>query len=364
MDNKKTFGVGVCGCGKISSIYLTNMINKFQNLRVISCCAEHFESAEKRASQFGIEATTYSEMLRDGRVDIVVVLTPAPTHYALIRQALEAGKHVYTEKCITLETAQAMELKAMAAEKGLYLSSAPDTFLGSAHQSARRAIDEGKIGTVTGFSVSVNRCWDFLASRYSFLNLPGGGIDLDYGVYYMTQLINLLGPMESVFAMSDNYKSTRVNTNENSPDFGKEFFSPNNTRVCAAVRTKSGIPGTFLLDGESIRSDMGKVFVYGTEGVLTLCDSNFFGGKITLTRCDGETGAFVETAVDYDLPYSENSRGVGPAEMASAILEGRRSRTDCALAIHVLDIFETMSASAASGKLEYLKTTCPRPDAL
>ena len=147
----KKMRVGVVGCGAISDIYLTNMIHNFENLEVAACCAGHLEHAKKKAEQYGIKGCTYEEILADPSIEMVVILTPAPTHEGLIRQALEAGKHVYTEKTMTLAPETAAKLIGLAEEKHLYLGSAPDTFLGSALQTARKAIDDGLIGEVTSF---------------------------------------------------------------------------------------------------------------------------------------------------------------------------------------------------------------------
>lgn len=172
-----------CRRGAISDIYLTNMIHNFENLEVAACCAGHLEHAKKKAEQYGIKGCTYEEILADPSIEMVVILTPAPTHEGLIRQALEAGKHVYTEKTMTLAPETAAKLIELAEEKHLYLGSAPDTFLGSALQTARKAIDDGLIGEVTSFEACANRDLDLLASIFRFLRMPGGGICYDFGVY-------------------------------------------------------------------------------------------------------------------------------------------------------------------------------------
>jgi predicted dehydrogenase len=363
-NQEEKLGVGVCGCGAISRIYLQNMTHRFSNLAVVSCCARHLEHAQKRAEEFGIEAMTYEEMLQDERISLIVILTPAPTHAALIRQALLAGKHVYTEKAICLDVGEAKALQALAEEKNLYLSSAPDTFLGEALQTARRAIDAGRIGQVTGFSVSANRNQDLLGALFSFQNLPGGGIDLDYGVYYLTALVSLLGPIKEVSAMEDNPKPVRKNPIPQSPDFGREYASPNVSRVSALLKTKSGIPGTLLLDSESILTDLARFYIYGTEGVLTLCDANGFGGTVRLTAMGPDYRKVQEEDLDLGLPYADNARGIGPSEEAAAILAGRKSRTDCSMAIHVLDVLKTMERSSRTGKTLPVETACERPEML
>lgn len=164
--------VGVIGCGAISDIYLKNMINEFDNLEVTACAAGHLENALKKAKQYGIRGCTVDQLLADGSIDMVVILTPAPTHYELIKRALESGKHVYTEKTMTITPETARELVELADEKGLYLGSAPDTFLGASWQTARKMIDEGKLGEITSFQISANRDLDFLTSLFGFSGCP------------------------------------------------------------------------------------------------------------------------------------------------------------------------------------------------
>ena len=149
----KPVRTAVIGCGAISDIYLQNMIRRFSTLEVLYCSANHREHAERKAAQYGLRAAEVDEILANPEVELVVVLTPAPSHYDLIRRALLAGKHVYTEKPIATELRQAQELIRLAREKGLRFGSAPETFMGSGIQTGVRAIDEGRIGEVTSFHV-------------------------------------------------------------------------------------------------------------------------------------------------------------------------------------------------------------------
>ena len=155
------------------------------------------------------------------------------------------GKHVYTEKTLTDDPAAAEELLKLAQEKGLQLGSAPDTFLGSSLQTARKAVDSGMLGDIHSFAVSSTRCNDYFASRYPFLREPGCGLLYDYAVYYVTALVSLLGPAAMVCGTVENPYSVRKNIFRDSPDFGKSFSSPNESQVCALMRMKSGVMGTF-----------------------------------------------------------------------------------------------------------------------
>lgn len=359
---EKAMKVGVVGCGSISDIYLKNMIGVFDNLEVVACCAAHLENARKKAEQYGILGCTYEEILANPEIEMVVILTPAPTHYGLIRQALEAGKHVYTEKTLTIDLPQARELAALADEKGLYLGSAPDTFLGAAWQRARQVIDSGALGQITSFQICGNRCLDWLTSYFKFLRLPGGGICFDYGVYYLTALVSLLGPVGQVSAVVENRKPVRVDCNPDSPDYGKEFAYDNEGQVTAILRLENGVTGTFTLNGESLLADMAQFTIYGTEGVLKLTDPNGFGGDIRIVRFNN--WQFEEEIVDNSLPCGENSRGLGPSEMAAAIREGRPNRASKELALHVLDVICAMMASHEKGGFVPVESSCSMPDPL
>lgn len=355
----QTMKVGVVGCGSISDIYLKNMIGVFDNLEVVACCAAHLENAQKKARQYGIRGCTYEEILADPEIDMVVILTPAPTHYGLIKQGLEAGKHVYSEKTMTVDLAQARELAALADEKGLYLGAAPDTFLGAALQRARQIVDSGCIGEVTSFQICANRNLDWLTSHFRFLRMEGGGICYDYGVYYLTALVSLLGPVAEVSAIVENRKPVRVDQNADSPDFGKEFRYDNEGQVTALVRLENGVSGTFTLNGESLLADMAVFSIYGTEGVLKLTDPNGFGGELKLVKF--ENWNFSEETVENYLPHSDNSRGLGPAEMAAAIREGRPNRASKEMAVHVLDTICAMMESARNKRFVPVESTCSRP---
>ena len=359
---KKSIGTAVIGCGMISGIYLENMIQRFQNLDVIACCDMDPARSKLQAEAHGIESRTLEQILEDPSIEMVVILTPAPTHYQLIRSALNAGKHVYTEKTMAIHPEDAAQLCALADSKRLYLGAAPDTFLGAALQKARALIDQGVLGEITSFNICANRDLNYFTSHYRFLRLPGGGICYDYGVYYLTALVSLLGPISSVCATVDNLHPVRIDQNPNSPDFGKPFSYENESRVVALMQTESGIPGTFTLNGESIHEDLGVFTLYGTKAVLQLANPNYFGGELTLTWYEGT--AQKTQAVENDLPFGENCRGIGPSEMAEAILSRRQNRASKEQAYHVLDIISTIMESSKEGCFLPVKTTCSRPPLL
>ena len=353
----------VVGCGSISDIYLTNMRDRYDNLEVLSCCSKGMDSAVRQGKKYGIRAQTLEQILQDPEIELLVILTPAPTHYDLIRKGLLAGKHVYTEKPIATTVAEAKELIRLADERGLYLGSAPETFLGSAVQTARKAIDDGLIGEVTSFHVVANRDITLLASLFKFLRMPYGGIGYDYGVYYLTALVSLLGPMKQVFGTVSYRSRVRINSFPQSPEYGQEYIYDNESQIDAVLTTQSGISGTFSLNGDSLPMDLAYFTVYGTKGMLKLGDANQFGGDTVLLPASlpGEGGGTPVTLEPVN-DLSENSRGIGPADLARAIREGGKPRVSREMACHVLDIVEQILRSSETGAACSLSTTCERPE--
>ena len=356
----KPVKTAVIGCGAISDIYLQNMINKYATLDVVACCASHRENAEKKAAQYGIRAASTDEILADGEVELIVVLTPAPTHYELVKKALLAGKHVYTEKPLATELWQAKELLALAEEKGLRLGAAPETFLGSALQTGRKALDDGLLGQISSFHVVANRDLTVLASLFKFLRMPGGGIGYDYGVYYLTALVSLLGPMAKVYAQVDNLKPVRHNVVPFSPEFRQDYAYNEEAQINAVLTTKSGVVGTFSLNGDSAMQDQAYFTIHGTGGILQLTDANQFGGEVRFLPNDPREAKW--RVLEPVSALSDNCRGLGPANLAACIREGGAHLASGEMAAHVLEIIEQMMKSSEAGAPMELSTECARPE--
>lgn len=365
MSKAKPLGVGVVGSGMISSIYLKNMTSRFDILRVEAMTSAHLENARKRAAEFGIPARPYEELLADGNIDLIVNLTPTPAHGEIIRRALEACKHVYTEKTLTTDHHSALALRDLAAQKGLWLGSAPDTFLGAAWQTARKAIDEGLIGEVTSFAFAANRDYNFLTSFFTFLNKPSGGIAYDYAVYYLTALCVLLGPVKRVAAVVRNPYPIHEDINPRSDTFGQQIDTPNESEFSAVLELASGVAGTAHVNGDSVIEDKHFFSIYGTKGILYLPDPNGFGGEVLFQP----NWAYNETPaqprpLDCPFGYADNSRGVGPAELAWAVRAGRPARANADMACHVLEVVDAIIESGRTRAFVDIATTFTRPEPL
>lgn len=345
---------GVIGAGAISDAYLKNLTGRFSSrIRVKTIAANHIENAEKKAAVYGCGYDTVEGMLGDDEIEMVIILTPVGSHASLIRQALNAGKHVYTEKTITVTSEEAEELISLAEEKGLYLCSAPDTFLGSACETAKKAIEEGMLGDINSFSISICRNNDILTSWFPFLRQPGAGILRDYVVYYLTALCGLLGEAEETAAFLKAPYPERTCILESSPDYGKMISTPNESIMTAILKLKNGITGTLHDDSESHLIDRADFMIYGRKGMLKLADPNHFGGDVYFTPAiPADMSNPQAVKLEPVNAYTDECRGIGPYDLALCIRAGGTPRTDASLALHVLKIMEAMERSSAAHTYE------------
>ena len=198
----KKFGVGIIGCGNISSAYL-KLAPLFGSIEVLAVADLNTEAAAARADEFSVRADTIDALLASDDIEIVVNLTIPAAHFEVTKRILEAGKHAYSEKPFVLTLEEGEALRALAASKGLRVGSAPDTFLGGAHQLARATIDDGKVGKIIGGTCHVmSHGMENWHPNPDFFFQPGGGPILDLGPYYVTNLVQLIGPVKAVSAMA------------------------------------------------------------------------------------------------------------------------------------------------------------------
>ncbi len=188
--------VGIVGCGVISRHYAQNA-RAFDSFEIVACADVDLSAAESLAAEHDLPVATVDELIADPAIDIVLNLTPPAVHVAVIRKALAAGKHVYSEKPLATTSAEAAELVALAGEHGLRLACAPDVFLGGAYQAARGLLDEGAIGEPLSVSAAM-----LVGSQATWHPNPdiffadGAGPLLDMGPYYLSTIVALLGPVD------------------------------------------------------------------------------------------------------------------------------------------------------------------------
>ncbi|GHT63307.1 oxidoreductase [Spirochaetia bacterium] len=358
MDKIKKVKVAVVGCGVISEIYLTNMTGKFEILEVIGCCDIIKERMEKRAKQFNIKQMNIEEILNDKDIELVLNITDPKNHHLVSTQVLNAGKNLYSEKPIDLSIESARELVQLADKKGLLYGNAPDTFMGQAIQDARFYLDSGLIGDVTSVTATLNRDSGLLAERYPFTALPGGGIGLDVGVYYVTAMLSLLGPVQDVSGFVTTIRPERTHYFPNKEDFGQKFRLEAENLVVGSFRFASGVFGNLHFNSSSIGNEKPQITIFGTDGILYLPDPNQFGGDVKVIL----KGATEPVTLPHTHAFTTNSRGIGPAELAWSLRLGRRPRTSKEMAFHGLELLLGLYKSCETQQFYQMTSSFERPN--
>lgn len=349
--------VGIVGCGVISDIYLNNLKNVFNNVEVIACCDLIRERAEKRASEYGIPKVYDPEdFYKDDDIELVVNLTYPKSHTEVDLLALNAGKHIYSEKPYGLEKSYAKKVIDLAKSKNLLSGSAPETFMGGGLQTCRKLIDDGAIGepiAATGFMMGHGpESWH---PDPEFFYEKGGGPMFDMGPYYLTALVSMLGPVKTVSGAAKITFPQRTITSQ--PKYGKVMNVEIPTYLNGTLTFANGVIGTVIVTFDVWGSTLPNIEIYGTEGTLRVPDPNTFGGPVKIKRAN--SNEWEEIPLMYG--YQSNSRGIGVSDMCSCLINGGTHRAHSDMAFHVLDIMESIHVSSDTHSMINLDTTCQRP---
>lgn len=351
--------VGIIGAGNVSSQYL-NAAKFFSAFEIAAIADLELERAQTRATEYGVaKALTVDQLLADPEVALVINLTIPSVHAAVSKQVLEAGKAVYSEKPLGTLREAAKEVIDLAAARGLRVGCAPDTFLGAGLQSARKALDDGLIGEPVGAAAfMMSRGMEMWHPDPAFFYQPGAGPLFDVGVYYVTALVHLLGPVAKVAGTAKTSFAERLVTSQPNPGTRIPVTTP--THISALLSFETGAVATLMTSFDVWASELPRIEIYGGEGTLSVADPNTFGGPLRLKRAGDESWT--------DLPlthgYTENSRGLGVADMAHALSSGRAHRAGGELAYHVLDIMQSTLEAAEQERTVVLTSRTDRPAAL
>jgi len=359
--------IGVVGCGSISLAYMRNA-PLFHEVAITACADLFPEAATRRATEFGLRAMAVDAMMADPAIDLILNLTIPAAHFDISMQALVAGKHVFTEKPLAVTADLGRKLVTKAAAAGLLIGSAPDTFLGAAGRMARRLMEDGSIGTpVTGTAFMMGRGMEHWHPDPGFYYQPGAGPVLDMGPYYLTMMVNLLGPVRRVQAIATSGLAERLITAAG-PKQGSRFTVGTPTSVLSLLEFTSGASVTFGASWDVFRHSNPPIELHGTKGSLRLPDPDTFGGVVALSDGGGDwqetdTATMLYGAVNWPVvgPDRANYRMLGLADLARALSEGRTPRASGDLALHVLEIMESTLRAGETGQAQPVTGTVAQP---
>jgi predicted dehydrogenase len=367
--SKRQLGVGVIGCGNISAAYM-RLAPMFRGMEMRACADLDRQAANARAKEFGLRSQSVEELMASPDIDIVVNLTIPAAHYVVSNAALDAGKHVYSEKPFVLSVREGKTLAQKAARRNLRIGSAPDTFLGGAHQHARHLIDSGAIGKVTsGTAFVMNHGMEHWHPNPDFFYKPGAGPVLDIGPYYITNLVQLIGPVKRVVALSATPEKKRTISSE--PRKGEQVTVETPTTLQSLLEFENGATIMFGSSWDVWNHGHTNMELYGEKGTLYVPDPNFFGGEVRLTK----DAVPVKRMRKFEHPFYRpnqkhasgmlaNYRASGLCDMAVAILKDRPHRCSLELALHVVDVMTAILKSAETGRFVATTTSCERPEPL
>lgn len=365
----KKLGIGVIGCGNISKAYFS-LAPLFRGIEMRACADINMDAAKARAKEFKLRAETVEELLKDDEIDIIVNLTIPAVHYGVSKQILDAGKHVYSEKPFVLSVKEGLDLKSRAEKKGLRIGSAPDTFLGGAHQLVRNLIDTGALGKITSGTCHVmGHGMEHWHPNPDFFFQPGAGPVLDIGPYYITNLIQLIGPVKQVAAFATTPAKER--TISSKPRAGEKIPVNTPTTIHGLLEFENGAVVTLNTSWDVWAHGHAPMELYGETGTVFVPDPNFFGGDVRITEAAKPVKKLPKWRHPFGVPNEMHGQGMmanyrtaGLADMALAIAEGRPHRCSMELALHAVDVMTGLLRSGETGKFVAMQTSCERPAAL
>ena len=351
--------IGIIGCGNISNAYFS-ACKRFPVITTAACADLDLARARAKAKEHGVaKACTVDELLRDDGIELVVNLTIPAAHAAIDLKAIAAGKHVYSEKPFALTRAEGEKVIAAAKKQKVRVGCAPDTVLGAGTQTCRKLIDDGAIGRPVSFVANMlcpgHESWH---PSPEFYYQKGGGPMFDMGPYYLHSLITLLGPVKRVAGATSMASPERIITSQ--PKHGTKVRGEVPTHVIGVLEFANGTIGTLTISFDVAHHSTPIIEIYGTGGTLQVPDPNSFGNAVRVrASADKEWREVAHTH-----PYSGNERGLGVADMATAIGAKRKHRANEQIAMHALDIMQAIHEAAKTGKRVTLTSKCERPQAM
>ena len=370
----KVFKIGLIGCGHIAETYF-RAEKYFNNIKIIKCADINEKASKRCALNFGIKSVTVNDLLKDKEIEIILNLTIPKAHYQISKKALINGKHVYSEKPLAINLNDGKTLLKISKKKKLYLGNAPDTFLGGGIQKSKELVEKNIIGNVKlGNAVfAFPGIQSYHPNPEPWFTKKEGGPVIDMGPYYITALVNLLGPAKKVtgtIIQGQKYRTIGIG-----PKKGKKFKVECPTTYLSTITFKNDSVIRLTLSFDVIAHQRNHIELYGEKGSMIVPDPNMFGGSVlTCNKLGDNWKEFKTTKMPLgrinirtqssranETPTNANYRGVGLSEMAYSIENKRKHLCNGEISLHVLDIITSIMKAAKSGKIQYIESFCAKP---
>ena len=371
---KKIFKVGLVGCGHIAETYF-RAHRYFNNFKIVACADIDIQAAKKCAKIYKIKFMSVNELMRNQEIDIVLNLTIPKAHYSVAIKALRNDKHVYSEKPLAINLKDGISLIKLAKKKKLSIGNAPDTFLGGGNQKAKELLEKKVIGNIKfGNAIfAYPGIQSYHPNPEPWFEKKEGGPVIDMGPYYLTALVNLLGPAKNV--LSQCLKNTAVRKIGIGPKKGKRINVKCPTTYFSTIKFKNGTIIRLTLSFDVISHLRNHIELYGEEGSMIVPDPNMFGGSVLLSKkmgsdwknyktnkaLLGKINIRTQSSRANESSTNANYRGAGLAEMIDSIKKRKIHRCNGELSLHVLNIIDAIHKSAKNNKRIEIKTNCKKP---
>jgi predicted dehydrogenase len=351
-DDRTT--LGIVGAGNIAGQYARDL-NTYPEIELSGVADIDTARARDLAAKSDTRAyASVDEIVGDPAIQVVVNLTTHTAHKAVITQALEAGKHVYSEKPLALSYDDARGLVELAQAKGLRLGCSPCTWMGEAQQTAWKRIRAGDLGTVRVVFAEMN--WGRIESWHPS---PGAFYDVgplwDIGVYPLTLLTTFYGPARRVQASGKVLHPDRVS------NAGVPFHISTPEFVTGTVELENGALVRLTVDFYvSMKTKQKGVEFHGDEGSLWLGSPQWFNAEV-------EYATFNEPYAPVPYlrePYEGTEWGRGVRDMVNALREDRPHRATGEQAAHVVEILEATARSMREGRAVEVASSFTPPEPL
>lgn len=339
--------VGVIGTGAVSGAYLS-MARNFPAIEIAALADIDADKAHAKAAEFNIaQVASVDDLLKDQSIHIILNLTIPRAHAEISLRALESGKHIFSEKPLAISVPEGRQIISLAKSRNLRVGCAPDTFLGSGIQTARKLLDDGVIGRPIGFTAfMMGRGHESWHPNPEFYYQPGGGPMFDMGPYYLTALLQFFGPIRRIMGLAKIAIPQRTITSQ--PKAGKQITVQTPDHILGCIDFDNDVTGTIITTFAAHYPQYDPkqpITIYGEHGTIRVPDPNQFDGPVQLRKEGDADWTLIPPATPTGL-----GRSVGLADMCQGIRDGREHRATGDQASYVLEAMQSFLDSSSSGR--------------